>query len=667
MPGLPEEFDFRSPERSQQGDQAEEESYDGLAAYRGGQAPEDKPNAGPEDQPEEQPDDRNQDRPAEDPEVTRQKELTQALEARQSPYAKDLADIRASITTGKAFEELAKQSTFNNPYNTVEVDGPNGKKLLVSDTGRKGVYVVREGDNTYILNQDRPALDSKFTAGAPAGKDFDWSQDKQSRREYNSMLINASLSLDQQAHSLRGAPREQALRSVQSMYEGAHKEGLVSDKQLADELGYLGFRYSSDLKDFGKGLALGERALTLMEKSVGDSAADTINQRMHLIGDYLQAGKPASADSLLKKQTAAMLDAEKDGRGLDQAIVIERGMLVQQLNQRGKKDEANKIQDRAFDLVMKNPDGVALHSAGMSNSRRQLIEHYKQQNRPENVSKLYDQEIQALKQLKESEPTSYQIAQMRNGLISDLANWNDHERLKPLLDERRDELNDIETYPNHQTDALRNNRVKLAQHYLQVGNSERASETGKKVFDSANKDMKTADSATLQQRLELQSKLTGLEGKKEFNDFSGKTIEMFREFEKKDKADQAEVSQIRRLLIEQAESRKDGKAMAGFLEDELKSLESKQPKNESAIADTKQSLGDAMVMQGKNKEAATIYEKLAKEAVRDRDKVEPLEKLADVLEQLGRKAEAETARKDAKAIRKGLPPETYRSPNMLVR
>ncbi|MBY0546819.1 MAG: hypothetical protein K2W95_05975 [Candidatus Obscuribacterales bacterium] len=662
--GRSEELDFRAPERSQHDDQAgNEEPYDGFAAYRSGLAPEDQPNGSPEDQPG----DRNQDRPAEDPEVTRQKELSRALETRQQPYAKDLAEIRESIKTGKAFEELAKQSTFNNPYNTVEVDGPNGKKLLVSDTGRKGVYVVREGDSTYILNQDRPTLDSKFAAGAPAGKDSNWSQDKQSRKEYNSMLIHASLSLGQQADSLRGAPREQALRSVQSMYEGAHKEGLVSDKQLADELGYLGFRYSNELKDFGKGLALSERALSLMEKTVGNSAADTINQRMHLISDYLQAGKPASADSLLKKQTAAMLDAEKDGRGLDQAIALERGMLVQQLNQRDKKDEANKIQDRALDLLMKNPDGLDLHGAGMVNTRRQLIEHYKEQKKPENVSKLYDQEIKALKQLQASEPTSYRIPQMRNGLISDLANMKDHERLKPLLEEKREELNDIETYPTHQVDWLRNTRITLAQRYLQVGNAERASETGKQVFDSANKDMKSADSATIQQRLELQSKLAGLEGKKEFNDFSGKTIEMFREFEKKDKVDQAEVSQIRRLLIEQAESRKDGKAMAGFLEDELKSLESKQPKNESAIADCKQSIGDAMVMQGKNKEAATIYEKLAKEAVRDRDKVEPLEKLADVLEQLGRKAEAETARKDAKAIRKGLPPETYRSPNMLVR
>lgn len=656
MPGGPADFDFRPSERTTPAE--EEETYDSYAAYRGGRAPDDKPSDAGDDQP---------DKKTQAPEVTRQKELADALEARQRPYSKNLTEIRESIKTNNVFEDLATRSTFNNPYNTVEVDGPNGEKLLVSNTGLQGIYVVREGDNTYILNREQPSLDSKFTAGAPAGGDFDWSKHKSLRKTYTSMLLNASMSLDQQADSLRGPSREQAYRSIQSMYEGMHKEGSVSDKQLADELGYLGFRYTTNLKDFGKGLALGERALSLLEKSVGASHADTINQRMHMVDQYIQAGKPASADSLLRKNSAALLDAEKDGRGLDGAVAIERSMLVQQLNQRGKKDEANKIQDRAFDLVMKNPDELELHGDGISNTRRQLIEHYRKQNNPENVSKLFDQELKALKQLKESDPKSYRIAQMRDGLIADLASIPDAERLKPLLDEKRDELNDIETSPHHQTEALRNNRVSLVQRYLQAGNAERASQTGKQVFDSAEKDMKTPDSATLQKRLELQSKLVGLEGKKEFNNFSAKTVEMFREFEKKDKVDQAEVSQIRSLLIEQAESRKDGKALAGLIEDEIRSLESQSPKNERTIDAYKLSLGDALVMQGKNKEAADIFEKLAKGAVRDRDRIDPLEKLADVLDQLGRKADAETARKDAKAIRKGLPPQVYTAPAMLAK
>ncbi len=598
------------------------------------------------------------------------RELQEALAERQKPYAKELTEIRAAIDTGKALAELSKKRTFNNPYNTVEIDGAGGQKLQVSDTGRQGVYVVRQGDNTYILNNETPSLDSKFKAGVPLKSDFDFSKHPEQRRTLSSMMINAKLSLDQQADSMRKTDREPMLKSSLAIVEGGHKEGVFNDKFLADELGYYGFKYTSQINNPGKGLPLSERALTLLEKTVGPSHADTINQRSDLIRDYSDNGKPANADMLLKKQIGALSDAEKDGRGLEQAIVLERSQLLKQLTGKGRKEEAQKIQERAYDLLIKNPDDRPIQDSGMSLQRRMLIDQYKTENKqPERLAKLFDQEMAAIDATVRSNPADVMIEHDRDKLINDLAQTGDKKRLAKVLDDKQASVETDAKLPGVSSEKTRTARTNLAQLYLQAEKPDKALEVARKVFAAAETDLKAADSKTIQQRLELSSRLEGLSDKDEFKNFTKKTLELFKSFEKSDagKKNPAEVSELRSVLIEQTMERKDPKTAQQLIEDELKQLKSREPKDEAAIEAFTMKLGEAHFALGNNKEAAGIFEAMVKDAKTDRDKVDPLEKLAEAFDKLGKKDDAEKARNDAKAIRKGLPPQTYQTPLKVAR
>ncbi len=612
------------------------------------------------------------DGPPEAKEKTDREKLQDALATRNEPYRKEIDDIKKTIEKSDGYKKVWDQVSISHGMTSVEIKDDKGDTFRLSNTGNSNIFVVQKGDDTYVINKKEPLLDTKVAASDPKGAKIDWSLDRTLKKQAEHQYYQTTLSLNQQAtENRRTSTKDIGLKQVagaQNVAEQAHNQGLISDFEYASQIGYSGFSYGHDFGDHGTAAKLKEKSLNVLEKSRGSSDPETLDARAQLIQTYIASGRTAQANTLLNKQSDAVESREKDGHSLDHDTFLQRYTLQAQLEQVGRGQDAAKVADRAYDLLLKNPDNLPTHNTGLAIQRDDLLNRYLKESpqRRDQIDKLLDLKVDGVKSLAANEPGSSILSGERSNLISQLKKFggDNKARLSGVLKDEEGDINALAAREAPDRELIQERRRQLAQDYLTAGEKDRAIRVAEAVIrDHETKEGKPGQQQDdIQKRLNLNSNLAGLADTPLLATFREKTKSLLEAYEKSEsgKKNGNGVSSMRKELIEQFTQGNDYKTALSLTDKELAHL-NEQKVGEDDQSDVKLTKGNLHEKLGDDKTAQKIFEELIARSANDREKITPLEKLSALYERTKQTDLANKAKQDLEAIKKDLPPQHFKS------
>ncbi len=459
---------------------------------------------------------------------------------------------------------------------------------------------------------------------------------------------------------------------AQNLTEQAHKQGIIPDREYAFQTYHNGARFGRDFGEHGKAARLQEKSLGAYERVAGPADEATMQARSGLIRTYTESGRTAQANTLLNKQVEALSTREKSGLGLNADTVLQRHFLRKQLERAGRKDDAMRIEERAYELVSKNPDHIPNHDLGMIKQRDQLLDKYMHQSprKTDRIDKLLDGKSEGLNGLQKHDPNSSMVNEQREGLIRTLKEFGgDTSRLSGVLQDKEKALNEQAKLPFGNRDSLNRKNVELAKDYLHIGDRNRAQAVAERIIKhQESKEGKPGQQEMdIQERLNLGSDLAALADTNTMSNFRERTKSLLDAYEKSDagKMNPQNVSLMRGELIEQYSQGKDYKTAMTLTDRELAHLNDRKTPDADKIA-LKLTKGDLHEKLREDKKAQGIYENLIRDSNDDSSKVTPLERLSAIYERTGQPDLAKKAKQDLESIRKNLPPSHFKSDGKLI-